>query len=144
MFHSISHKPGRVRWSHLVRLVQKDQAVILKSLNPISVLYNSARDNPNTSANPQHLDLLPVLPGTLPLPLEQYQLQPVSHARLELHLQQRTNCALFRHKDSKEILLAVLTASRWLQIERVQVVAIHSYQFPTSILQFPSWSTVLQ
>jgi hypothetical protein len=67
-FHSISHQPGRVRGSHLVRLVQKDQAVILKSLNPTFVPYNSARENPNTSANPQHLDLLPVLQGTLPLP----------------------------------------------------------------------------
>ena len=67
-FHSISHQPGRVRGSHLVRLVRKDQAVILKSLNPIFVPDNSARHNPNTSANPQHLDLLPVLPGTLPLP----------------------------------------------------------------------------
>ena len=59
-FHSISHQPGRVRGSHLVRLVRKDQAVILKSLNPIFVPDNSARENPNTSANPQHLDLLPV------------------------------------------------------------------------------------
>ena len=42
--------------------------VILKSLNPIFVTYNSARKNPNTSANPQHLDLFPVLSGTLPSP----------------------------------------------------------------------------
>ena len=68
MFHSISHQPGRVTGSHLVRLVWKDQAVILKSLNPIFVPDNSARDNPNTSANPQHLALLPVLLGILPLP----------------------------------------------------------------------------
>ena len=68
MFHSISHQPGRVRGSHSVRPVRKDQAVILSSLHPIFVLYNSARENPITSANPQHLALLPVLPGTLPLP----------------------------------------------------------------------------
>ena len=67
-FQSISHEPGRVRWSHLVRLVWKDQVVILSSLSPVFIPYNSARNNPNSSANPQHLDLLPVLPGTLPLP----------------------------------------------------------------------------
>ena len=67
MFHSISHQPGRVRRSHLGRFVQKDQAVILSSLNPICIPYNSARENPNTSANPQHLALLPVLLGILPL-----------------------------------------------------------------------------
>ena len=39
----------------------------MKSLNPIFVPDNSARENPNTSANPQHLDLFPVLSGTLPL-----------------------------------------------------------------------------
>ena len=38
------------------------------SLNPILIPYNSARDNPNTSANPQYLALLPLLPGTLPPP----------------------------------------------------------------------------
>ena len=54
-------QPGRVRGSHLVRLVRKDQAVILKSLNPIFVASNSAREDPNTSANPQHLDLFPSL-----------------------------------------------------------------------------------
>ena len=69
-FHSISHQPGRFRGSHFVRLVRKDQAVILKSLNPIFIPYNSARENPNTSANPQHLDLFPVRPGTVPLPLD--------------------------------------------------------------------------
>ena len=42
--------------------------VILKSLNLIFVPSKSARKNPNTSANPQHLDLFPVLSGTLPLP----------------------------------------------------------------------------
>ena len=42
----------------------------MKSLNPIFVPDNSARHNPNTSANPQHLDLFPVLSGTLPLPLD--------------------------------------------------------------------------
>ena len=52
-FHSISHEPGRVRGSHLARLVRKDQAVLLMSLNPIFVPDTSARENPNTSANPQ-------------------------------------------------------------------------------------------
>ena len=70
MFQSISHEPERVTGSHLVRLVGKDQAVILSSPSPIFVLYNSAWGNPITSANLQHLDLLPVLPGTLPLPLD--------------------------------------------------------------------------
>ena len=67
-FQSISHQPGRVTGSHLVMLVRKDQAVILSSLNPIFIPCNSARGNPNTSANPQHLALLPVLLGILPLP----------------------------------------------------------------------------
>ena len=40
----------------------------MKSPNPIFVADNSAHHNPNASANPQHLDLLPVRPGTLPLP----------------------------------------------------------------------------
>ena len=40
----------------------------MKSPNPIFGTVNSARHNPNTSANPQHLDLLPVRLGTLPLP----------------------------------------------------------------------------
>ena len=40
----------------------------MKSLNPIFIPDNSARENPNTSANQQHLDLLPVRPETLPLP----------------------------------------------------------------------------
>ena len=70
MFQWISHQPGRVRGSHLVRLVWKDQAVILSSLIPVFISYNSARKNPNTSANPQHLDLFPVLSGTLPFPLD--------------------------------------------------------------------------
>jgi hypothetical protein len=68
-FQSISRQPGRVRASHLVRLVQKDQAVILKSLNPIFIPSDSALENPKPSANPQHLDLFPVLSGTLPLAL---------------------------------------------------------------------------
>ena len=48
--------------------VRHHLAVLLSSLIPIFVPDNSARKNPNTSGNPQHLDLLPVLPGTLPLP----------------------------------------------------------------------------
>ena len=40
----------------------------MKFLNPILIPSNSARKDPNTSANPQPLDLFPVLPGTLPLP----------------------------------------------------------------------------
>ena len=42
----------------------------MSSLIPIFIPYNSARENPNTSANPQHLALFPVLSGTLPLPLD--------------------------------------------------------------------------
>ena len=63
MFQSISHEPERVTGSHLVRLVGKDQAVILSSPSSIFILFNSARKNPNTSANPHHLDLLPVHPA---------------------------------------------------------------------------------
>ena len=48
--------------------VRHHLAVILCSLIPIFVPDNSAWDNRNPSANQQHLDLLPVLPGTLPLP----------------------------------------------------------------------------
>ena len=48
--------------------VRHHLAVLLSSLLPIFVPDNSARKNPNTSGNPQHLDLLPVLPGTLSLP----------------------------------------------------------------------------
>ena len=48
--------------------VRHHLAVILCSPIPIFIPKNSARDNPNTSANPQHLDLLPVRLGTLPLP----------------------------------------------------------------------------
>ena len=47
--------------------VRHHLAVILHSLIPIFIPDNSARYNPNTSANPHHLDLLPVLPGTLVL-----------------------------------------------------------------------------
>ena len=64
MFQWIFHEPERVPGSHLVRLVWKDQAVILKSPSSILIPSNSARENPNPSANPHHLDLLPVFPGT--------------------------------------------------------------------------------
>ena len=40
---------------------------ILPPLSPNYTPQNSLRHNPNTSRNPQHPDLLQVLPGTLPL-----------------------------------------------------------------------------
>ena len=42
-------------------------ADILPPLSPNHTPENSARNNPNTSGNPQDPDLLQVLPGTLPL-----------------------------------------------------------------------------
>ena len=56
--------------------VRHHLAVILHSLIPIFIPQNSARDNPTTLQNPQHLDLLPGLPGTLPLPPFPFDVPP--------------------------------------------------------------------
>ena len=42
-------------------------ADILPPLSPNYTPKKSLRDNPNTCQNPQHPDLLQVLPGSLPL-----------------------------------------------------------------------------